>query len=78
MDINLTTVGAVPIVIALTQIFKQFINERFYPLLSLAFGLAIGGAIKIAEGADLLTATLVGIITGLTASGLYDQKALIK
>ncbi len=70
----------VPLIAALVQVAKSWVSEeRFYPLLALAFGLALNVGIALARGADVPTALLLGVVAGLAASGLYSQgKTLVR
>jgi hypothetical protein len=74
MDINaLSYLGGIGLVSALVQVCKKFIkDDAVYPLLSMAFGIAINLVIAVAKNSDITTAVFAGIITGLTASGVYS------
>ena len=71
--------AGVPIVIALTEVFKPFTPQKFYPLVALLLGVvwAILNSFPLsiaAGGADVLT----GATVGLVASGLYSAgKAIV-
>lgn len=65
-----------PIVTALVQAFLQAvaIPKRFVPLLSVAFGVSWNIAV-VATGlasANYGEAAIIGVLTGLAASGLYS------
>lgn len=75
MDTNsFIGLAGVPLIVALVQVAKAWVkDERYYPLASLALGLAINLGLALAREGDLPTAILVGLIAGLAASGLYSQ-----
>jgi hypothetical protein len=65
--------AGVPLIAALVQVAKAWIgDDRYYPLFALALGLALNLGIALARGGDLPTATLLGLVAGLAASGLYS------
>jgi len=68
--------GGVTVVLVggITQILKGYIPERFVPLLALV----LGGLIGLLTFGVSVTGVVQGLISGLTAAGLYDQKALVK
>lgn len=79
MDIVETTTGTVliaaPIVIGLVGMFTLMTNnearyDRWKPPIALVLGILI--AFLIAEDLTTRTTILAGIISGLTASGLYS------
>lgn len=62
-----------PVVAALVQVFKPWLpDERWHPIASLALGVIINVVIAYQLRSDLVLAVLVGIVTGLAASGLYS------
>lgn len=66
-----------PIVTIIVQLLKPFnINKQFYPHVSILVGVLIGVIIGFASGSwvHLLT----GLLSGLSASGLYDVGKLTK
>jgi hypothetical protein len=74
--ISSITVGAaatVPIVIALTQMFKMtgWLPEKFAPFASIAFGILISFLLAH-DKQDMSANILAGILFGLAASGLYS------
>lgn len=81
MDITAIT-GAVTItngvllavIIGLTQLFKGYVPERLWALAPVALGILAGGIFIAWTSAGILT----GVILGLTANGLYDQKQIAK
>jgi len=69
--------SGVALTIGLVQIAKGYFREKFHPLLSLVIGIIVGGGIHLTTTQDIVSAIFVGIVTGLTASGLYDQKKAV-
>lgn len=66
--------GVIAIVIALTQLIKQYVDSRYIPLVSVVLGL-VGGLVT---GGLTVEAGIKGLVLGLSASGLYDQKSVLK
>lgn len=65
----------IPIIVGVVAIFKPMLPTKFLPLLSILFG--IFGAFVIYE--DWKEAVLMGIVSGLSASGLWSgTKATIE
>ena len=67
------TAAGVPIVIALTEVFKPFTAAKFYPLVALLLGVLWAILYQFpltinAGAADVLT----GVTVGLVATGLYS------
>ncbi len=60
------------VTIGLVQLLKKYINARFVPLSSVVIAVVLA----LVAGGPSLESGIKGIIIGLTASGLYDQKAL--
>ena len=59
-----------PVIIALVQVTKGFaINEKWMPVIAILFGL-IGACIML--GNVMGTTIWVGLLSGLSASGLYS------
>ena len=80
---SIVALGGVPLILGLVQLFKPFITDtRFYPLVALAFGLAInliaGWALGASASSDWVTALFNGIIAGMAASGLYSAGSTLK
>ena len=80
---SIVALGGVPLILGLVQLFKPFITDtRFYPLVALAFGLAINfiaaWALGASASADWVTALFNSIIAGMAASGLYSAGATLK
>jgi hypothetical protein len=80
---SLVAIGGVPLILGIVQLFKPFISDtRFYPLLAVAFGLAInlisGWALGASTASEWVGALFNGIIAGMAASGLYSTGSTIK
>jgi hypothetical protein len=75
MDIELLVgLAAAPIIAALLQIIKPFLTDsRWWPLAAIILGVVWNVAANVETG-ELAwgTTVLVGIITGLAASGVYS------
>jgi hypothetical protein len=63
------------VVVALTQLAKQFVTTKYIPLVSLALGIVAG---IFYVGGDIKEQIMWGIVIGLSASGLYDQSKVLK
>lgn len=64
----------IAVVVALTQLVKNFISTKYLPLLSLVLGIV--AAVVYVDG-DLKTQIGYGLMIGLSASGLFDQSKII-
>lgn len=64
-----------PITTGIIEVVKQTLNidNQYLPILSLLVGIAIAVLIALGTGQDIVQYILVGIVGGLSASGLYDQ-----
>ncbi len=70
------------IVLALVEVLRRTIGtniltDRFTPLLSIAFGIGLNAVIKLDNAVNVeettwLGTVLLGIMTGLAASGMYS------
>lgn len=66
------TAAGVPIVIALTEVFKPFVSAKFYPLVALLLGVFWAAAYQVPLSISALASTvLTGVTVGLVATGLY-------
>ena len=74
----LVAVILAPITTGIIEVVKQTlnINNRYLPILSLLVGILVAVAIALGTGQDLVQYVLVGIVGGLSASGLYDQRKI--
>lgn len=69
IQVSPAIIALVPVVVGLTAMAKLYIDSRWAPLISLAFG--IGGAFLFPAATVAIT-ILSGIVVGLSASGLYS------
>lgn len=71
----LVAVILAPLTTGIIEAVKQTLNidARYLPILSLLVGIFVALLIALGTGQDLVQYTLVGIVGGLSASGLYDQ-----
>ena len=60
----------VTVIIALGQLFKQYINGKYIPIITLALGI-LSGFFFIAHGTTQ-EAIMNGIVAALSANGLFD------
>lgn len=68
--------AGIPVVIGLVQAAKAFLptnDERYWPALALLIGVAFDVGLAAALHQDLGTAAVIGVVVGLTASGLYSH-----
>jgi len=79
MDLNLLWgLGLIPLILALVQVFKAFVpDHRFYPLIAVAIGIVGNLGIAYAIGESFVLATVLGVVAGLSASGLYSTGSAI-
>jgi hypothetical protein len=66
--------GGVPLVMALVALVKTTIPDlpaRYFPAVSLVFGIIVNEALAWLLKTDWQVAVLVGVITGLASSGLF-------
>ncbi len=61
---------AVPVILGLVEVFKKLVPSKFAPLISVILG--VGVVTLFANGQFNVQILLVGIMTGLSASGLYS------
>jgi hypothetical protein len=63
-----------PVVAAIVQVFKPWLpDDKWNPPLALALGILLNVAIAYQQKGDIVLGVLIGIVTGLAASGLYSQ-----
>ena len=74
----LMALALAPITTGMIEVVKRTANiqERYLPLVSLLSGVAIAVLIALGTGQDIVQYILVGVIGGLSSSGLYDQKKI--
>lgn len=75
---ELIAIILIPIIAGIVQVLKNTINlqDRYVPLLSLVTGAVVAMTITLSAGQPLTDAIIVGLISGLGACGLYDQKKI--
>lgn len=71
----LVAVILAPITTGIIEVVKQTLNidNQYLPVMSLLVGILVAVAIALGTGQDIVQFVLVGIVGGLSASGLYDQ-----
>ena len=71
----LVAVILAPLTTGIIEVVKQTLNidARYLPILSLLVGIFVAVAIALGTVQDVVEFVLVGIVGGLSASGLYDQ-----
>ena len=70
---ELTTIGGIGgLTIALTQLIKGYVPEKFVPLVAVALGVGVSLVIELS-----VPSAVNGLIAGLVACGLYDQKRVL-
>jgi hypothetical protein len=65
--------AVVPIIVAITQMFKFWIPQRYIPFISLGIGILITFLLADNFRNDIGGTVLMGILFGLAASGLYSN-----
>lgn len=74
---EVTDIVLIPVIVGIIELLKSYgLPKRIMPILSLVFGIA-GGVFYLFPN-DWKSGVLVGIIMGLSASGLYSGgKAIV-
>lgn len=62
----------IPIITAIVQAFKLWVNDKFAPFLAMAVGIGITFLFAHDALADLSGTILLGLLFGLASSGLYS------
>ena len=71
--------AGLPFITALVQVAKPWVpDERWWPVLAMALGLALNVGIALAQASDLPTAVVLGVVVGLAAAGLYNSQKTIR
>jgi len=70
-SITLGAAATVPIIVAITQLFKFWVPDKFIPFVSLGVGVVIS-FLMANDQRDFSAVVLAGILFGLAASGLYS------
>lgn len=64
----------VPIIVALTQVFKMIgLSKKYFPISNTVLGILVAYLFVPSGKEDIPLAVLIGIIIGLSASGLYSS-----
>lgn len=69
---TISAAAVVPIIVAVCQVFKFWVPEKYSPFLALIVGVFITFLLADDFRADLGGVILTGILFGLAASGLYS------
>lgn len=70
--------ASIPVILALTQVVKPFIaDKRFYPVIAVFLGLIFNIGVGYSIGADIAQSSVLGVLAGLSASGLYSTGATL-
>lgn len=67
--------GGVPLVVALIQLAKvtdPTLPDHYWPAVALLIGVVFNVVFALAMGTPIASSVLIGIVTGLSASGLYS------
>lgn len=77
--ITATAIGSVPVIIAAVAAIKITArpSRRLLPLTAVACGIALNVFGAAIAGDPPLPAVALGIVAGLAAAGLYDQRAIV-
>ena len=70
-SISLGAAATVPIIVAITQLFKFWVPDKFIPFVSLGVGIFISYLLAH-DHSNFSAIVLAGILFGLAASGLYS------
>jgi len=76
MDLSIYLIYGVPaltLVIGLVKLFRETgLPSKYAPLVSLGIGILAGIAVALTNGQTILYGIVLGIIFGLSSSGVYD------
>lgn len=73
-EVTPAVLSAVPLVMALVQVVKNWVPSKYAPLVSLVFGIGTMAVV----GGTWQEIVISGLLIGLTASGLYSTKAIVQ
>lgn len=65
----------IPISIIMTQVLKNYMPNKYAPLVSMAVGLLCGLGFAFHYNQDMFVLAFEGLIYGASASGFYDMGA---
>jgi len=70
----------VPFIAAIVSLFKPWVpDKRYYPIIAVVLGIVLNVGLAVNQGHSVVLGLLLGIVVGLSASGLYSaQKTLRK
>jgi hypothetical protein len=72
---ELIGLAGVPLIVALVELLKRTfpqIEPRWYPLAAVLWGEALNLGLATMLGQDWRTALILGLVSGLAASGIYS------
>lgn len=70
VTLSAVSIALIPIVLALTQIVKSFLNDtRYVPVVSIVLGVLFSLAVP---SSTIFYTVLQGVLIGLSASGLFS------
>lgn len=79
MESNLAEFGGISgVTLIVMQLVKQYIPGKYRPLVAVGIALVLSSFYGLSQGKDITVSAIEGIVAGLMASGLYDQKNLVK
>jgi hypothetical protein len=77
MNFTVYNIALIPVIIALVGLAKRLgLNQKFAPIVAVVLGLA-AGFVYLAPG-DSAKAVLLGLVAGLSATGLYSGVKNVK
>lgn len=71
-NFTLGAAATVPIIVAITQAFKFWVNDKYAPFVSILVGIGVNMLLTHDFMNDLSGTILLGILFGLASSGLYS------
>lgn len=72
----ITSTSLVAVILGLSQVAKQFIPNKFIPLLNVVLGILAG--ITVLKTGDISSDIFTGLAVGLSAGGFFDLTKLAK
>lgn len=74
METTVVDAAVVAGIVGIVQVAKPFVpDERVWAVLALVLGVAWGVGSRVASGGDILSGAMLGVMTGLAASGAFSQ-----
>ena len=69
------SVVMMPMILGIVELIKKTVDvpTRYLPALTFGTAIVLSWLVAIFKGYDFVTFTVVGVMGGLSASGLYDQ-----